>query len=91
MEETIDRAALIARLRHEITRLEEEVKAEERCDRSYGLRSSGLSGQIEGLQLALAFARGKKSLEIPAKKPHRHKWILVPPGDDYCEGCDSYR
>lgn len=25
------------------------------------------------------------------KKPHRHKWVLVPPGDDYCEGCGAYR
>jgi hypothetical protein len=24
-------------------------------------------------------------------KPHRHRWVLVPPGDDYCEGCGEYR
>jgi hypothetical protein len=26
-----------------------------------------------------------------SKGPHRHEWILVPPGDDYCEGCGAYR
>lgn len=28
---------------------------------------------------------------LKPRGPHRHKWVLVPPGDDYCEGCGAYR